>query len=178
MSGGSTPHGGSRTPFYLGALFSKRGKWPLLASLISSVGHKRARQTVYSTFILLGFALVLPSCQITLRYFTDPNRPAGLAQRMRRRRLKMNHRELVHAVAKVTGATKEDAKRHVEAMKGVIADALRRGEEVEVFGFGKFKRVHRECREGRNPRTGEPVTISAKKAVKFRPAKALQDAAA
>ncbi|OYY07871.1 MAG: DNA-binding protein HU, partial [Rhizobiales bacterium 35-68-8] len=58
----------------------------------------------------------------------------------------------------------------------IITQALKKGEEVKLIGFGSFSVVTRAAREGRNPRTGKPVKISASKAPKFTPGKGLKEA--
>jgi len=87
----------------------------------------------------------------------------------------MTGNELIEAVATQQGATKSDVKKIIDAALAAIADAAARGEEVSIAGFGKFKVKQSAAREGKNPRTGEPMTIPASRKVGFQPAKALKD---
>ncbi|WP_309298552.1 HU family DNA-binding protein [Sphingobium sp. BS19] len=87
----------------------------------------------------------------------------------------MTGNELVEAVAAQQNATKAEVKRIIDAALGVIANAAARGEEVSIAGFGKFKVKQSAAREGKNPRTGDPITIPASRKVGFQPAKALKD---
>lgn len=84
--------------------------------------------------------------------------------------------ELVEAVAEETGLTKADATRAIDATFKVIANALANGDKVPLVGFGTFDVSKRAAREGRNPRTGEKVTIAARNAVTFKAGSALKDA--
>ena len=83
--------------------------------------------------------------------------------------------ELVEAVAKETGLTKADSARAVDATFAAITEALKKGDKVPLVGFGTFAVSKRKAREGRNPRTGEPVNIAARKAFPFKPGPALQE---
>jgi DNA-binding protein HU-beta len=80
----------------------------------------------------------------------------------------MRKQELVQAVAQQLGKSESEAANAVNAVFGVISDNLAQGEDVTVSGFGSFKVVERSSREGRNPQTGEAMTIAAKKAPVFR----------
>ena len=84
--------------------------------------------------------------------------------------------ELVEAVAEDTGLTKADATKAIDATFKAITNALANGDKVPIVGFGTFDVSERAAREGRNPRTGEPVTIAARKAVTFKAGSALKDA--
>ena len=88
----------------------------------------------------------------------------------------MNKAELVAAVAEKSELTKKDAEKAVKAFVDVVTEELKKGEEVQVVGFGTFKVAERAAREGRNPHTGEPMAIAACKAPKFKAGKALKDA--
>ena len=72
--------------------------------------------------------------------------------------------------------TKADAGKVLEALIGSITDALKQGDEVRIAGFGTFGISERGERQGRNPQTGEAITIAASKAAKFTAAKAVKDA--
>ena len=87
----------------------------------------------------------------------------------------MTRTELIEDVATAQGATKADVKKIIDAALAAIADAASRGDEVSLAGFGKFKVRQSAAREGKNPRTGEAMTIAASKKVSFQPAKALKD---
>ena len=87
----------------------------------------------------------------------------------------MNKTELVAAVAEQAGLSKKDAEAAVKAFTDVVAEELKKGEKVQLVGFGTFEVAEREAREGRNPRTGETMTIAASKSPKFKAGKALKD---
>ena len=88
----------------------------------------------------------------------------------------MNKGDLANAVADRIGMSKTDANRAVEAVFGCISDAMKKGEEVRVLGFGNFVVSDRAATTGRNPQTGEPMKIKASKQPKFKPGKGLKDA--
>ncbi len=88
----------------------------------------------------------------------------------------MNKNELVDAVAAATGLKKQDAMNAIDAVFDSIASALKKGTEVRLVGFGTFSVTNRAASEGRNPRTGEKITIAASKLPKFRAGKGLKDA--
>ena len=88
----------------------------------------------------------------------------------------MNKLELTNVLAKQEEITKGKASAVINAVFDAIGDALQRGEEVTIHGFGKFSISQRAARTGRNPRDGSAVSIPAKKAVKFTAQKALKDA--
>lgn len=87
-----------------------------------------------------------------------------------------NKAELVENVAKKTGLTKKDATAAVEAVFGSIQDDLKKGDKVQLIGFGTFEVRNRAARKGRNPQTGKEIEIAASKAPAFKPGKALKDA--
>lgn len=88
----------------------------------------------------------------------------------------MNKTELISEVAGKLGVTKKDTSAAIDAIVTVITDALADGQEINIAGFGKFSVSERAAREGRNPATGETISIPASKAPKFKVAKALKDA--
>ncbi len=88
----------------------------------------------------------------------------------------MNKRELAAQVAAGTSLSKSDADAAVSAVFSVIADALAGGETVTIAGFGAFSTRSRPARPGRNPRTGETITIAASTAPSFKAGKTLRDA--
>ena len=87
----------------------------------------------------------------------------------------MNKTELVAAVAAQAGLSKKDAEAAVKAFTDVVAEALKAGDKIQLVGFGTFEVSERAAREGRNPRTGETMTIEASKTPKFKAGKALKD---
>ena len=92
----------------------------------------------------------------------------------------MNKSNIVDALAEATGMTKADAARAVDAMfapsNGIISAALKNKQRVQITGFGTFESKHRKARQGRNPRTGETIQISATNTPAFRAGKGLKDA--
>lgn len=87
----------------------------------------------------------------------------------------MNKTELIAAVAEQAELSKKDAEKALKAFTDVIAAELIKGEKVQLVGFGTFEVSEREAREGRNPLTGEKITIAASKNPKFKAGKALKD---
>ena len=87
----------------------------------------------------------------------------------------MNIGELAKGVAGTTGTSEAEAKAAIAAVFDQIASAAAEGEEVSIAGFGKFSVKDRPERQGRNPSTGEAMTIAASKKVSFTPAKGLKD---
>ena len=87
----------------------------------------------------------------------------------------MNIKDLVKTVAKETEVSEITAKAVTDSLFGAIGDAAAKGEDVLVPGFGKFTVKDRPEREGRNPATGEAMTIKASRAVSFKAAKGLKD---
>ena len=81
----------------------------------------------------------------------------------------MNKTQLVEAIALDANITKVDARKAVDALIRVTAQALREGERVTLTGLGTLSVQHKAARTGRNPRTGAAVKIPPRKAVKFRP---------
>ena len=88
----------------------------------------------------------------------------------------MNKNELVDTVAEASGLKKGEAEKTVDAVFDTIASALKSGDEVRIVGFGTFSVSQRAASQGRNPRTGETITIAASKQPKFRAGKGLKDA--
>ncbi len=87
----------------------------------------------------------------------------------------MNKTELVAAVAEKSGLTKKDAEAAIKAFTETVSDQLKKGDKVQLVGFGTFEVTKRAKREGRNPRTGEAMDIPASKAPRFKAGKALKD---
>jgi len=90
----------------------------------------------------------------------------------------MNKTELIEAIATRSNTTKAQAGTMVNGMLDVLQQTLATGNSVQLVGFGTFSVTERAGREGRNPATGKTMTIPAKKVVKFKPGKALSEAAA
>lgn len=88
----------------------------------------------------------------------------------------MNKGELIDVVADDAGLSKADATRTVDAVITAITKALKKGDQVALVGFGTFAVKNRAARQGRNPRTGETIQISASKVPGFKAGKALKDA--
>lgn len=88
----------------------------------------------------------------------------------------MNKTELVEAIASKTEMTKTDVDKLVTAFVEVVTDALVNGDKVSLKGFGNFEVRERGERTGRNPRTGETMTIAASKAPAFKASSALKNA--
>jgi len=88
----------------------------------------------------------------------------------------MNRQELVAAIAKEAKISKKDAEAAVKAFMDVVTKQLKKGQKVQLVGFGTFEVTKRAAREGRNPQTGETMKIKACKAPKFKAGKALKDA--
>ena len=89
----------------------------------------------------------------------------------------MNKTELVAAIAEKSGLSKKDAEAALKAFTETVTSELKKKEgKVQLVGFGTFEVVKRAAREGRNPQTGETMTIEASKAPKFKAGKALKDA--
>ena len=87
----------------------------------------------------------------------------------------MNKTELVAAIAKNAELTKKDAEAALTAFTETVAAELKKGEKVQLVGFGTFEVSKRAAREGRNPQTGATMKIAACKAPKFKAGKALKD---
>lgn len=87
----------------------------------------------------------------------------------------MNKTELVAAISEKTELTKKDSEKALKALIDVVAEELKKGEKVQLVGFGTFEVAERAAREGRNPQTGETMKIAASKAPKFKAGKALKD---
>ena len=88
----------------------------------------------------------------------------------------MNKTELIAAVAAAANVTKKEAETVLKAFTDVVTEELKNDGKVQLVGFGPFEVGERAAREGRNPKTGETITIAASKAPKFKAGKALKDA--
>ena len=80
----------------------------------------------------------------------------------------MNKAELIDAMASEAKITKADASRALAAFMNVTSKTLKKGERVALIGFGTFSVAKRAARNGRNPQTGKPIKIAARKVAKFK----------
>ncbi len=87
----------------------------------------------------------------------------------------MNKTELVEAMAKQAGLSKKDTEKALKAFTDTVAKTLKKGDKVQLVGFGTFEVSKRAARTGRNPQTGAEMKIKASKAPKFKAGKALKD---
>lgn len=87
----------------------------------------------------------------------------------------MNKAELVAAIAEKSELSKKDAEKALKAFTEVVTEELKKGNKIQLVGFGTFEVSERAAREGRNPQTGETMTIEASKSPKFKAGKALKD---
>ena len=87
----------------------------------------------------------------------------------------MNKAELVAAMADKADLSKKDAEAALKAFTDVVAEELKKGEKIQLVGFGTFEVSERAERVGRNPQTGDEMKIPASKAPKFKAGKALKD---
>ena len=88
----------------------------------------------------------------------------------------MNKTELIAAMAENADLSRKDAEAALKAFVEVVTDAMKKDDKVQVVGFGTFEVAKRGEREGRNPQTGESMTIKASRNPKFKAGKALKDA--
>lgn len=87
----------------------------------------------------------------------------------------MNKAELVTAISERTELSKKDSEKALKAFIDVVTEELKKGEKIQLVGFGTFEVSERAAREGRNPQTGDPMKIDASRAPKFKAGKALKD---
>lgn len=87
----------------------------------------------------------------------------------------MNKTELVSALAEKADVTKKDAEKMLGAFIDVVGDALKKGDKVQLVGFGTFETRERAAREGKNPQTGEKIKIEACTVPAFKAGRALKD---
>jgi DNA-binding protein HU-beta len=80
----------------------------------------------------------------------------------------MNKAELISAIAENSGLSKVDSKKALDAFLGSVAATLKSGDKIALVGFGTFSVVNKAARTGINPATKKPITIAAKKVVKFK----------
>jgi DNA-binding protein HU-beta len=88
----------------------------------------------------------------------------------------MTREEMIAKMAKDARISKAAAEKALKSFTGNVTKALKKGDKLTLVGFGTFHVMKRAARKGRNPQTGEPITIKASKVPKFKPGKALKDA--
>lgn len=88
----------------------------------------------------------------------------------------MNKAEIIARIARDAGLTKSDALKAVDALVDNVTKALKKGDKVTLVGFGTFAVSRRKARAGRNPQTGEPLRIPARRAPRFAAGKDLKEA--
>ena len=91
-------------------------------------------------------------------------------------KIEMNKVELVAAIAEKSELTKVDAEKVLKAFIDTVTEELKNGGKVQLVGFGTFEVAERAERQGRNPKTGETITIPASKSPKFKAGRSLKDA--
>ena len=87
----------------------------------------------------------------------------------------MTKAELTAAVAKESGLSKTDSEKAINALIDVTGKTLKKGDKIQLIGFGTFEVRKRAARKGRNPQNGEQIKIAASKVPAFKPGKALKD---
>lgn len=87
----------------------------------------------------------------------------------------MNKTELVAEIAEKAGLSKKDSEAAVKAFTDAVSESLKKGDKVQLVGFGTFEVSERPARTGRNPQTGETIEIAASRTPKFKAGKALKD---
>ncbi len=90
----------------------------------------------------------------------------------------MNKAELINATAEKSGLSKKDSEKAINALIETITDSMKKGEKVQLVGFGVFEVKERPERTGRNPRTKEQIKIPASKTPMFKAGKAFKDSIA
>lgn len=88
----------------------------------------------------------------------------------------MNKTDLISEVAGKSGITKKDAEKVINAFFTTVEDGLKKGDKIQLIGFGTFEVRDRQARKGRNPQTGTEIDIPAARVPAFKPGKALKDA--
>jgi DNA-binding protein HU-beta len=88
----------------------------------------------------------------------------------------MNKSELISQIAEATNTTKKDTEKFVEAYSKVVIENVAKGNQIQLVGFGTYKRNRREERMGRHPKTGEPIKIAASYGVSFKAGKNFKEA--
>jgi integration host factor subunit alpha len=87
----------------------------------------------------------------------------------------MTKADLVDLIYERVGSSKKEACEVVEAVFAIIKDSLRSGQNVKISGFGTFRINHKHARRGRNPQTGQPITIDSRRVLSFKASQVLKD---
>ncbi len=87
----------------------------------------------------------------------------------------MTKADLVDLIYERVGSSRKEAGEVVEALFAIIRDSLRHGERVKISGFGTFAVSSKNARRGRNPQTGEPITIGSRRVLSFKPSQVLKE---
>lgn len=132
---------------------------------------------------LSPLSIISPVREAGLRGRSDPKLEVGEESRISDRRDEphsegketMTKADIASIVAE-RGLAKKQAMQAVEVTFDIVKNALMKGERIQLVGFGSFEVKAKRARKGRNPQTGEPITISARKVLKFKPGKALHQA--
>jgi DNA-binding protein HU-beta len=90
----------------------------------------------------------------------------------------VNKADLISEISKLSGLTKKDSEKALSATTDAVSSALKKGEKVQLVGFGTFEVKNRKARTGRNPKTKESISIPASTVPQFKAGKALKDAVA
>ena len=122
-----------------------------------------------------GFAFDTPVKKVSIHRLSERRFTEHALAHELRGILRMNKNDLIGAVANSSGLSKSDASSAVEGVFDAITQALSGGDEVRLVGFGTFSVAKRKASTGRNPRTGEPMTIKASNQPKFKAGKGLKD---
>lgn len=85
----------------------------------------------------------------------------------------MNKQEMIDAMASDAGISKTEAKKALDSFVDNTTTCLKKGDRLSLIGFGSFSVSRRAARKGRNPQTGQEITIKAKNVVKFKPGSGL-----
>jgi DNA-binding protein HU-beta len=87
----------------------------------------------------------------------------------------MNKAELINTIAEEAGLSKADSKKALDGFIKAVSDALKQGDKISLIGFGSFSVAQKAARQGINPATKKPISIPAKKVVKFKAGAELAD---
>ena len=88
----------------------------------------------------------------------------------------MTKADIVDKIHTTTGLSKKDAAAMMESVFAIMKESLEAGETIKISGFGNFAVNQKDARRGRNPQTGEAITIEARKVLTFKPSNVLKDA--
>lgn len=86
----------------------------------------------------------------------------------------MTKADIVAKIHTTTGLSKKDAAAMMESVFAIMKESLQAGESIKVSGFGNFEVKQKDARRGRNPQTGEAITIEARKVLTFKPSSVLK----